>query len=194
MDQKKGTKELSELILGVRDKNQDDFETLLAQYSPLIESCVGFYSGGALEKYKEDFRQEAAVAFYNSILTYNLNQKNVEFGLYAKICISNALNSQIRISKKFSIETLQDDFNVIEHFNDSVDPSAKVLEQERIESLLKTIQNTLSDYEYKIWKLYLSGFSTPEIANKLDTDAKSVSNAIYRIRVKLKASINNQSK
>ena len=141
-----------------------------------------------------DFNQEAAVAFYNSIVTYNLNQNNVEFGLYAKICISNALNSQIRISKKFSIETLQDDFEVIEHFNDSNDPSESILEKERIDSLLKAIHDALSNYEYKIWKLYLSGFSTQEIAKQLDTDAKSVSNAIYRIRVKLKTSITNQPK
>ena len=194
MNHKKEKKELTELIVGVRNKNQEDFEILLSQYSPLIESCVNFYSGGTLEKYREDFRQEATVAFYNSILTYNLNQNNVEFGLYAKICISNALNSQIRISKKFSIETLQDDFEAIERFNVSSDPSEKVLEKERIDSLLKTIQDSLSNYEYKIWKSYLSGFSTQEIAKQLDTDAKSVSNAIYRIRVKLKASINNQPK
>jgi RNA polymerase sporulation-specific sigma factor len=62
------------------------------------------------------------------------------------------------------------------------------------ENLLKIIQKSLSNYEYKIWRLYLSGFSTSEIANQLNTDSKSVSNAIYRIRVKLKTSINNQSK
>lgn len=194
MNQKKEKSELADLIIGVRNKNQDDFKTLLSQYSPLIESCVNFYCGGTLEKYREDFKQEAAVAFYNSILTYNLNQNNVEFGLYAKICISNALNSQIRISKKFSIETLQDDFEVIEHFNDSNDPSESILEKERIDSLLKAIHDALSNYEYKIWRLYLSGFSTQEISKQLDTDAKSVSNAIYRIRVKLKTSITNQPK
>ena len=194
MNHNRENKDLIDLIIGTRNKNQEDFEILLSKYSPLIESCVNFYAGGSLEKYKEDFRQEAAVAFYNSILTYNLEQDNVEFGLYAKICVCNALNSQIRISKKLSIETLQDDFEAIERFSDLSDPSAKLLENERLESLLKTIQDSLSNYEYKIWKLYLSGFSTPEIAGQLETDPKSVSNAIYRIRVKLKASINNQSK
>ena len=194
MSQKKSKKNITDLIIGARNKSQDDFEELLSQYSPLIESCVNFYSGGALEKYKDDFRQEATVAFYNSILTYNLGQSNVEFGLYAKICICNALNSQIRLSKKLSIETFQEDFEAIEHLSDTVDPSTKLLEKERLDALLKIIHESLSNYEYKIWKLYLSGFSTQEIAKQLNADPKSVSNAIYRIRVKLKASISNQTK
>lgn len=194
MSQKKDKKRIADLIIGARNKSQDDFEELLSQYSPLIESCVNFYSGGALEKYKDDFRQEATVAFYNSILTYDLGQNNVEFGLYAKICICNALNSQIRLSKKLSIETFQEDIESMEHLSDTIDPSAKLVEKERMEALLKIIQESLSNYEYKIWKLYLSGFSTQEIAKQLNTDPKSVSNAIYRIRVKLKASISNQTK
>ena len=194
MRQKKDKKELYELIISARNKNQKDFEKLLSQYSPLIESCVSFYSVGALEKYKDDFRQEATVAFYNSILTYDLEQSNVEFGLYAKVCICNALNSQLRISKKLSVETFSEDFEAIKHFGESTDPSARIVEKERFESLLEIIRNSLSNYEYEIWTLYLSGFSTPEIAKKLGAEPKSVSNAIYRIRVKLKASINNQSK
>ena len=191
MNSKKERKDLNTLILGVRDKSQEDFEILLEQYSPLIESCVAFYSIGTLEKYKEDFKQEATVAFYNSILSYNIAQSSVEFGLYAKICICNALNSQIRISKKFLPETPQTDLDSFEFLIGNEDPSLKVLEEERLDDLFKIIKDSLSDYEYKIWKLYFSGFSVSDIAAHLDTDSKSVSNAIYRIRVKLKASIKN---
>ena len=191
MNSKKERKDLNALILSVRNKNQEDFEILLEQYSPLIESCVSFYSGGPLEKYKEDFRQEATVAFYNSILNYDMSQSSVEFGLYAKICICNALNSQIRISKKFLPETPQTDLDSFEFFIGSEDPSLKVLEEERLDDLFKIIKKSLSEYEYKIWKLYFSGFSVSSIAKQLSTDSKSVSNAIYRIRVKLKASIKN---
>ncbi len=191
MNSKKERKELIALILSARNKNQEDFKLLLEQYSPLIESCVNFYSVGPLEKHKDDFRQEATVAFYNSILTYDTSQDSVEFGLYAKICISNALNSQIRILKKFLPETPQTDLDSFELFLDIEDPSLKILEEERLDDLFEIIKKSLSEYEYKIWKFYFSGFSPAEIAKRLGTDAKSISNAIYRVRVKLKASIKN---
>lgn len=194
MSHKKSKSELADLIIGVRNKNQSAFEVLLKSYSPLLDSCVNFYAVGNLEKYRDDFRQEANVAFYNSILTYNLEQTNVEFGLYAKICICNALNSQIRISKKLANETLQDDFEVLNLVDDAESPSSKIMENERLEQLFKIIRSTLSTYEYRIWRLYLSGYSVSEIANQLKTDTKSVSNAVYRIRVKLRSSIKNPKK
>lgn len=192
MSQKKSKSELAMLIIGTRNKEQGSFELLLKSYSPLIESCVNFYSVGNLEKYRDDFRQEATVAFYNSILTYNLEQTAVEFGLYAKICICNALNSQIRLSKRLSNETLQDSFDDLNLIDGDENPSSKLLENERLEHLFNIIRSTLSPYEYRIWKLYLSGYSVSEIANQLETDSKSVSNAVYRIRVKLKSSIKRQ--
>ena len=191
MDSKKAKTELVALIVSARNQDQAAFETLLEKYSPLIESCVTFYSAGPLESHRDDFNQEATIAFYNSICTYDVSQDSVEFGLYAKICISNALNSQIRLSKKFLSEPLEDNVESLKIFNDSEDPSLKILEKERMDDLLNTIRESLSDYEYKIWKLYFSGFSPADIAPKLNTDAKSVSNAIYRIRVKLRSSIKN---
>jgi DNA-binding CsgD family transcriptional regulator len=41
--------------------------------------------------------------------------------------------------------------------------------------------------------MYVSGMSAAEMANKLDSNEKSVSNAIYRIRKKLKTIIKNNT-
>jgi DNA-directed RNA polymerase specialized sigma24 family protein len=62
-----------------------------------------------------------------------------------------------------------------------------MLERERLKSLYAVIRKNLSDFEYAVWQLYMSGRSANEIAARLDTDAKSVSNAVYRIRKKLRA-------
>ena len=72
----------------------------------------------------------------------------------------------------------------------SEDPSSRLLEEERLSYLFKIIRNTLSSYEYNVWELHLAGLSTAEIAKKLNTDSKSISNAIYRIRAKLRESLN----
>ena len=190
MSFKKSKKEINKLILSVRDGDQNAFVSLLEQYSPLIEASVNMFCSDEISSNdKDDFRQEASIAFYNSILTYNLEQNNVELGLYAKICICNALISFIRVTKRISTEPKEFSDNLLSH-EAHEDPSSKLLEEERLNSLFKIIRQTLSKYEYKVWELYLSGCSTSEIAAELDTDSKSISNAIYRIRVKLKASLN----
>ena len=190
MNSKKSKKEINELILAVRSGDQIAFVQLLEQYSPLIEASVNmFCSDGLTANDKDDFRQEASVAFYNSVLTYDLGQSDVEFGLYAKICVCNALISQIRIAKRIPTEVQELSDNLVSN-EPHEDLSSRLLEEERLSFLFKIIRNTLSKYEYQVWGLYLSGCSTADIAKKLNTDSKSISNAIYRIRVKLKESLN----
>ena len=191
MNSKKSKKEINELILAVRGGDQKAFVLLLDQYSPLIEASVNMFCyDGLSANDKDDFRQEASVAFYNSVLTYDIGQSNVEFGLYAKICVCNALISQIRIAKRIptEVQELSDNLILGESHEDL---SSRIVEEERLSFLFKIIRNTLSKYEYRVWELYFSGCSTSEIAKWLNTDSKSISNAIYRIRVKLKESLNN---
>ena len=82
------------LIFRVRAGDDDAFDLLLETYKPLIEASVmRVLEKEAYSLYADDFKQEATVVFYNAILTYDVEQHEVEFGLYAKICISNALIS-----------------------------------------------------------------------------------------------------
>ena len=78
--------EVLSLIKEVRsadfDKRQMAFEALLGRYEPLILALVQRYSEDPLsERFREDLRQEATVAFYHSILAYDTYQTEVEFGL-----------------------------------------------------------------------------------------------------------------
>ena len=190
MNQNNSNKETNTLVLAVKNGDQKAFVLLLQQYSPLIEATVNtFCSDEFSANDKDDFRQEASVAFYNSVLSYDTEQSEVELGLYAKICMRHALISHIRIAKRIPTEVQELSDNIISE-EPSEDPSSRLLEEERLSYLLKIIRNTLSTYEYKVWELYLSGCATPEIAEKLNTDSKSISNAIYRIRAKLRASLN----
>ena len=176
------------LILAVRSGDQDAFASLLRQYKPLIDTSVArFSSDEEFVLYREDLKQEAALVFYNSILAYDLEQTEVEFGLFAKICIQNALVSVLRSLKRRSAEQLTELPESLLSVQDFEDPSSRTLERERLESLYAVIRKNLSDFEYSVWQLYMSGRSTAEIAAQVRTDQKSVSNAIYRIRKKLRA-------
>jgi len=119
-------------------------------------------------------------------LSYNMEQHEVEFGLFAKICISNALISQLRVLKKRQYERLSGTSDEELFVHDSTDPSLKVLEQENLKALYSKIKSVLSDYEYRIWQLYMSGKTAKDIGNIVGRDERSVNNAIYRIRKKLR--------
>lgn len=175
------------LINRVRTGEQDAFGLLVKKYDPLIESLVmKFYDENISGLNKDDLRQEAVLKFYNSILSYDIEQSEVEFGLYAKICISNALVSQLRLHKKHTAEQLTESLNNMFFVHDSEDPSDKVLEEERVKALYSVIRKNLSSFEYRVWHLYMSGRTSKEIGSFLGKDEKSIGNAIYRIRRKLR--------
>jgi RNA polymerase sporulation-specific sigma factor len=188
MNVRKSKKDVRALILDVRGGDQNAFDTLLDQYRPLIDASVArFSSDESFSLYCDDLKQEASVVFYNSILAYDLDQNEVEFGLFAKICIYNALVSFLRALKRRSAEPVAEIPQNLITVQDFEDPSARMLEQERLKSLYAVIRKNLSELEYKVWQLYISGRSAAEIAALLSTDEKSVNNAIYRIRKKLRA-------
>ena len=175
------------LIESVRAGDQESFSELLERYSPLIDSLVYKFSLDQDEELsREDLRQEAVLKFYNAILTYDVDQSEVEFGLYAKICISNALVSQLRLQKKHTLEQLTESINTVVFVHDSEDPSDKVLEEERVKALYSVFRDNLSSFEYSVWRLYISGRTAREIGDLVGKDERSINNAIYRIRKKLR--------
>jgi len=177
------------LVERVRSGDQSAFSDLVNMYEPLIESLISkFYNENIMGLNKDDLRQEAILKFYKSILTYDTDQSDVEFGLYAKICVSNALISQARLQKKRMIEPSTESFDSLVE-SDPQDPSVIVLEEERITALYAMIRKNLSGYEYKIWQLYASGRTAKDIGSLIGTSEKSVNNAIYRIRKKLRAQL-----
>ena len=184
-------REMHDLIQFVRQGDQNAFSILLNKFEPLIESLVSkfcrdeSYNGSGLSR--EDIRQEAVLKFYNAILSYDTEQSEVEFGLYSKICISNALVSQLRLHKKHTLEQATESINTVVFVHDSEDPSYRVLEDERVRSLYSVFRNNLSAFEYDVWCMYMAGRTAKEIGVKVNKSEKSVTNAIFRVRKKLRS-------
>ena len=185
----KGADLTSELICRFRSGDEASFDELLLRYQPLIESLVTKFSGEEQQTSREDLRQEAAVAFYRSVLSYDVAQNDVEFGLYAKICLSNALISKLRARRNPIEELLDGSEREIELAGEREDPAERLLEEERLSALYAVIRENLSEFEYRVWNLYLSGRTAKEIGAVVGRDEKSISNAIYRIRKKLRVAL-----
>ena len=73
------------------------------------------------------------------------------------------------------------------------DVTAGVVAEEAYMELYRRIESVLSPYESHVWWLYLSGETTGTIATRLGKDERSVQNAIYRIRKKLRAALHQNS-
>ncbi len=178
---------LRERILRVREGDQTAFGELLEEYMPLIHAQVTCHGAELGEYDREDLRQIASVALYRAAIAFDLAQCEVEFGLYAKICISNALVSQLRLQRRRVPEVSVELVSPLEESDE--DPARRVMEEEAYTALYDRIRALLSGYENRVWSLFVAGRSAKEIAALLHKDTHSVENAVYRIRQKLRAAL-----
>lgn len=174
-----------EMITRIRQGDQQAFTALLAAYEPLIRAEVARHATGLGREDTEDLRQVALIALYRAATGFDLAQKEVEFGLYAKVCISNALVSQLRILRRYRDELPLADFLGTA----AEDPAARLLEEEAAALLRARIRAVLSPYEQRVWALYTAGCRSGEIARRLGKNTHSVENAVYRIRQKLREAL-----
>lgn len=183
---------VNELLTQAKHGDQQAFDTLLEQYMPVIEHRISSirsrYSTLTPEDEK-DLRQEAHVALYRASLSYDVTQHEVSFGLYAKICVENALISALRKMKPSALPLDMEQLSELPDATAESDPTHRVREQEDYEALCRTIACALSPYENQIWQRYMAGATAAEIAVRMGKDTRSVHNAIYRIRHKLRRAI-----
>jgi len=183
------SKDVNKLLEEFQRGNESAFSELYEQYKPLMLSMVGsiLLSGFPEEASSEHdvFMQEATMALYNAARSYDIGQSVVTFGLYAKICIKNRLVSVKRklISKRKREQKLRSTVTQTVEHSEQKRGTRTDLAGSRLSRL---IENDLSDFEKKVFDLYLQNMSYKEIAESLRVSEKAVDNAIYRIRRKLK--------
>ena len=192
IDSEDSASELTELIINAKNGSSAAFEELKRRYTPLLESQVLKHTiADMMPQDVDDLKQEAFVIFCNAVCNFDCDSKGVEFGLYAKICIENGLSSFVRsfIRRRNRVVLPLESAEQLPDMA-SIDLLQALIDKQHTEDLVRTVRNNLSDYENRVWWMYVSGRSVSEIASDIgNVDAKSVSNAVYRIRKKLRAII-----
>ena len=187
-------KRLSALIQAAKNGDQQAFEDLLDLYAPLIDSMARqFVNTSSMAFDREDLRQEAILCFFHALMHFDEQKTAMPFGAYAKLCIRNGLISYWRLHRKGEQTVLLEDEMLASAEDVDENPAQSLIERENFLMLYQRISGELSDYENRIWWIYLSGRTAKEIAEQLGKDEKSVQNAIYRIRRKLRAVIPNSN-
>lgn len=181
--------EVERLLPLIRRGSSAAFLRLSELYAPLLDSEVARYAGSLSEADLEDLRQGASVSLYRAALAFRAD-RGVTFGLFAKICIVNGIADSLRyIGKKGGTLSI-DDLEESEQPDDGVpNPQSLLLDKERVYETRRQIRSALSDLEYEIFEMYISGFSYAEIASRIGKTQKSVDNALCRIKKKLRQNL-----
>lgn len=178
--------DIIQLLIKIRDNNDSAFEILCEKYKALIDSMSKKYSdmypeGIGTSSIRDDFSQEAKLAFYNACLKYDVENTKVTFGAFAKTCIRNRLISCLRkANSEKRRKSKSDDKLMADSLQDTV------VKHELEKKLLSLAERVLSNYEMRIFKMYVNDVKAKEISARIGKDEKSVNNAIFRIRSKLK--------
>lgn len=167
--------ELRDLISKVQIGDDLAFSELVHRYMPMLNKAVyGFVCQTV--SYDEAF-SEACIALHKAALSYDLSKNDVTFGLYARICLYRRLyDMSSKVERE--VKTVGVDINSL---YTEYTAESRLLEKERMHKYLERIRTILSEYEYRVFLLYLDGKKTSQIAKELSRDVKSVENAKSRM-------------
>jgi RNA polymerase sporulation-specific sigma factor len=172
-------------------------EYLLYKYRSLVRTKTRSYFLMGAEK--EDLLQVGMIGLWQSIMDYSPD-KEISFLSFARICIERHVITAIKtatrqkqlplnsaISLDYCIEEADSDFNLEEILVSDLelDPEEMLLRREDARTLHASLKQLLSDFEWRVLKLYHLGKSYREIAADLRCNTKSVDNALGRIKRKV---------
>ncbi len=195
-----------ELILRAQSGDDEAMNKLLSHYKTLVLSVTRKYF--LINNEPSDLVQEGMIGLFNAIRSFD-KSSHVSFYSYARLCIKRQVQSAVisnnrlknqMLNTYFSInnqgkilltesrgdEKLNDEDNGFYLESKGFTPEENVVFKEKLEETEDKIEKALSTYEKEVLRLYMSGLNYTQIAIKLKKDAKSIDNALSRIKIKLK--------
>lgn len=172
-------------------------EYLLYKYRNLVKTKVKSYFLVGAEK--DDLLQVGMIGLWQAVVDFRCD-KAISFPAFAKVCIQRHIITAIKtatrqkqqpLNTSLSLESPSDDpladwnLSDILTCDDSLDPEEFVLRSEDTRQLQFTLQQVLSDFEWRVLSGYQVGKSYREIADELRCKTKSVDNALARIKRKV---------
>jgi RNA polymerase sigma-H factor len=177
----------------------------------LINKYQGFVKAKAKSYFligadKEDIYQEGMIGLYKAIRDFK-SDKLASFKAFAELCVTRQiitaiktatrqkhipLNTYVSLNKPIydeeSDRTLLDILSSLK----VTDPEELVISKEEMAHIESEIGEVLSELEMEVLMSYLDGKSYQEIACDLDRHAKSIDNALQRVKRKLEKCLSNR--
>lgn len=177
------------------DRAAADF--LLSKYKNMVRSRAKAYflAGGD----SDDLVQEGMIGLFNAVRDYNPD-KEASFSSFAELCVRRQIFTAIKtagrqkhiplntyVSLNKPIDDEQPDITLSDTIAAPVlsDPETLYIRNENLRAVETEIEEKLSDLEKRVLILHLQGMSYSEISEIIDKPAKSIDNALQRIKKKL---------
>lgn len=147
---------------------------------------------------RDDILQEGMIGLYKAIRDYN-PEHSTRFLEFASICINRHVFSVIKkasslkhmplnsyISLYTPVSEEDKDMQLIDTIvgNGFISPEGQLESAEFMDGFCTTAKMALTDLEFNVMQLFLSGKSYKDIAAELGCETKTVDNALQRIRRK----------
>lgn len=197
----KGTEE--DIVLKAKAGDTRAQEYIISKYEYFVKAKARSYF--LIGADKEDIYQEGMIGLYKAIRDFNV-EKSSTFRSFAELCVTRQiitaiktatrqkhipLNTYVSLNKPVSEEesdrTLLDIISSIK----VTDPEELIISKEQKEHIEDEISKVLSELEMEVLQSYLDGKSYQEIACDLDRHAKSIDNALQRVKRKLEKCLDN---
>lgn len=151
----------------------------------------------------DDLEQEALIGVYKAVRDYR-PEHEVAFPAFAEVCVTRQLLSAIKAANRHKHRPLNASLSL--HARREVgdgdgdgpslsdqlagpgvtdDPAERIVGVERLAVLAEAVAGELSGLETEVLGLYVAGRSYGEISIQVGRPAKSVDNAVQRIKRKL---------
>ena len=179
-----------ELIKKLNNGNDQAEKCMLKRYFYLIRRIINtFYTMGCG---KDDLLQESMIGLVRAMKSYD-DKFDVSFKSYAEICIRRQILTALRKSKYYEKVYKISPVNYFDNgdclfeqlSDDSFNPEDIIIFKEEKNSFMESASLYLSEYEKSVLQEYSNGKTYKEIADALETDLKSVDNALQRVKKKI---------
>jgi RNA polymerase sporulation-specific sigma factor len=187
------------LIALAKSGNSEAYEMVCKRYYGFVrlKASSYFLIGGD----SDDLIQEGLVGLYKAIRDYRTDRES-SFRNFAELCITRQIITAVKTSTRNKHTPLNQyvSFNSPPGSGDDDgdqtldemlpgshvhDPVNQVISSEELTSLVGCLSTSLSDLEGDVLRFYLDGYSYEQIGEKIDCDAKTVDNALQRVKRKV---------
>ena len=185
-----------ELVKQPQSGDKEAEEYLIREYERMVQLwSKPYFLQGAED---DDLLQEGRIGLFKAIRDFVPGSSN--FWSFAKLCITRNIISAIKGTTRLkhlplnsytslykSVYDSEGDRTLVEVITDNkvIDPEAMILDREKIKLAQCFVAMALSEFEYKVFSLYISGLSYREMADELKTHTKSIDNALCRVKNKI---------
>lgn len=164
-------------------ESKEAVSKIISRYMKLVLKRASNLSDNSSDL--EDLTQEGLLGLFNAINSFD-DENGASFSSFADICVSNRIKSaaaSIARHKEKELAVIEAENDVA---GDEFSPESICLEKESDNRIKGEIKSVLAPLEIKVFELYMEGRSYREIAESLKIPEKSVDNAVFRIRKKVK--------